>query len=577
MILKFSNIADFFKKHIDIMIFLLILLACYMILFHQSWSYSLIDVDETRYASMAREILQRHDWTTMYLNHDIFYEKPPLYFWLLAFSYKIFGGVSEFAARFPIALIASMTVFITYYFGKKTVSRSFGLISSLILLSTVEFIVLTRVAILDMLVTFFIVATIFSGFTTYFCKQENKKYFWWLAYLMSAFAVLAKGLPGVFLPFGVLFITSIVTGNLKEMFKPLHILVGAFIFFAVSLPWHIAMFNLHGMDFVNMYFIKQHFARFLDTNQIGRVEPFYYFVPVLFVGFLPWSLNFIGALINGVKNIITGLKKIDFTLYKRIKLLFSFENDVQKLLLITSLYFLLIFAFFSTSHTKLPTYILPLFPSVALLTGYYWYEYICCDKNCMAIKIQSVIWGIICVIASIGGFCTDIFAGNKLTSDLNVLIYVSAVWVGFVGIFTLYSAVKTKKIMMFLSQFVFIIGAVLILVNYVFPVVINAGERDLINYASYVKPIKHSNIIAFGYGVRPSVLFYSDKKVDFIVDADFEQLKQAINNKNKSFVIVKTKDLDSLNGNIAYHIVKAGKKYTLITDVILNYLPNTKL
>ena len=88
-----SKVQNIFKNHPERFYLIGLFIFCYIFLFHNLGSYPLIDVDETRYASMAREILQKSDWITMHLNYDIFYEKPPLYFWLLALSYKFFGNI----------------------------------------------------------------------------------------------------------------------------------------------------------------------------------------------------------------------------------------------------------------------------------------------------------------------------------------------------------------------------------------------------------------------------------------------------------------------------------------------------
>ena len=177
---------------------------CYVFLFFRLGNYPLIDVDETRYASMAREILQTSDWITMHLNYGIFYEKPPLYFWLLAFSYSLFGKVCELSARFPIAILSTAGVFGTYYFGKKIISPLFGFVSALILLSSLEFIVLSRIAILDMVVSILIMAALYSGMLAFLSKDGKKKYYWILTYLFCALGVLAKGLLSILLVFGVL-------------------------------------------------------------------------------------------------------------------------------------------------------------------------------------------------------------------------------------------------------------------------------------------------------------------------------------------------------------------------------------
>ena len=106
--------------------------------------YALMDVDETRYVSMARDMFHSKDFLTLYLNGEYFFEKPPLYFWGECVSFAIFGKINEFTARFPVALYGTLSALLVYFTGKKIVSRRFGFISALILATTLEFVMLAK-------------------------------------------------------------------------------------------------------------------------------------------------------------------------------------------------------------------------------------------------------------------------------------------------------------------------------------------------------------------------------------------------------------------------------------------------
>lgn len=561
------KVKSFCEKNADVMFCLCLLVFCYVFLFHQLGSYSLIDVDETRYAAIAREILQRNDWITMHLNSDIFYEKPPLYFWALASSYMLFGKVSEFAARFPIALISTFAVFYTYFFGKKIISKTFGLISALILLSSFQFLLLSKIAILDMFLASFIMASIYSGFLTYFCKESNQKYFWWAAYFFSALAVLAKGLPGVILPFGVLGFTFIVTGSLKKMFKPVNIIPGILIFFTVALPWHLLIFQQNGMDFFNDYIVKQHFSRFIDSKGLGRQAPFYFFIPVFLVGFIPWIFSFLTSLISNIKYVT---KNNVLNAYSRIKELFSSnnsENNSKKLLIIMSCYFLLIFLFFSSSSTKLSTYILPIYPAAAILTGYYWYQYIVNDKNRKGIVVSTVIFSSLLLIAGIAAlFIIPMLnsKGHVLISDqLKTFTIMMAISTALTNFMHLYSK---KKVLLFVNHVLFMAGIIFISTNYVIPMILNGGENELISYAKYAK-LNNNQLITFNYGVRSSTIFYYGKKVNIITDSDYKKLKSILIKDKNAVLITKTDNLEEMAKNTKYKLVTKGKKYSLLSKV----------
>ena len=225
----------FIQKHPEIFCLSLLALACLFFLFWGLNFYPLMDVDETRYAVMARDLAYSFDWNSLTLNSVPFLEKPPLYFWLVATSIKLFGGLTSFAVRFPIAIISTFLIFFTYYVGKKTISRKFGMISSLILLSSIFFLILSHVAIIDMVLTVFMTSAIYCGLLTHFCADKNKKYFWWYFYLFMGLGFLAKGLLALAIPMTIMFIYNLITKTAKDIFKPINLLPGLAIFFALIL------------------------------------------------------------------------------------------------------------------------------------------------------------------------------------------------------------------------------------------------------------------------------------------------------------------------------------------------------
>ena len=565
-----NKILENYKKHKELYILESLLIACYFFLFHNLGNYNLIDVDETRYASMAREILERSDWITMYFNHSIFYEKPPLYFWLVASSYLLFGKITEFSARFPITFMASITVFSTYYFGRKMISRTFGLLSALILLSSLEFLILAKISIIDMLLTTFTTISIYFGFLTFFSKEENvnevnrKKYFWWLAWFFCALAVLAKGLPGLIIPFGVLGFSALVTGSLKDMFKIKHIFPGIIIFFIITLPWHIIMYQIHGKELLDIYIIKHHFARFFTSEDLGRKENDFYFLPVLAIGFLPWTFSFVAGIINSLKYLVNSLKSQELGLREKIKNIINPDDSDKKFLVLTACYFLVVFIFFSLSSTKLPTYILPLFPAVSLLTAYYWYKFILDNKYSLGIKSATAVFNLICICAGISA----IFVIPTLNQYLQFLIspfeFIFILWFTLIPALCLILLYLNDKKKIFISQFIFMAGVVIISMNYVIPLAFNLGENELVDYAKYVKSMNNSKLVTFDFGVRSSTLFYYGKKVYFIVSPDYKRLQQLIDKNEKNFVIIKTKNLDEISKNMKFSLIKVGKKYSLI-------------
>ena len=195
-IIKFKdNIFQIFNKHIEIMTLLFLTIIFYFIFFHNLGTYPLMDVDETRYVSMARDMFNTKDFMTLYLNGEYFFEKPPLYFWQECLSFAIFGKINEFSARFPVALLGFIFSFVVYFTSKQRIDRKFGVIAALILATSLEFVILSKYAILDIVLTFYVGLALVVYFQTFFCSEKAKKFYWWLFYIFTGLAVMAKGIP----------------------------------------------------------------------------------------------------------------------------------------------------------------------------------------------------------------------------------------------------------------------------------------------------------------------------------------------------------------------------------------------
>ena len=304
----------------------------------------LIDPDEGRYAEIPREMLERGDFITPLLNYVKYFEKPPLHYWLNAISFRIFGE-NEFAARFPGTLCGLLTVLLVYCVGRMLFGRREGLAAALILGSSAGFLVQARIDLTDMTLTFCMSACL--GFFLLASREDEprKRLYYYLFYVFSALAVLAKGLIGLVLPGGVIFL-YLLLGKRWRLLREMRLCSGILLFLLVAAPWFVLV-SMKNAEFARFFFIHEHFERFL-TKVHGRYQPIWFFIPVLLGTFLPWSF-FIPA----------ALKKF-WQERKR-------EGADERLYLV--IWAVFIFAFFSKSSSKLVPYILPVFPPLALLIG----------------------------------------------------------------------------------------------------------------------------------------------------------------------------------------------------------------
>jgi 4-amino-4-deoxy-L-arabinose transferase-like glycosyltransferase len=328
---------DSFEK--VLLVLLLCIPATYLLTL--GW-HGLIDPDEGRYAEVAREMLITGDWVTPHLNFVKFFDKPPFLYWLTSASLFLFGQ-NEFAARLGPAICGIITLGIVFLLSSNLYGKRAGAISSLVLGTSLLYFALAHVVITDMPLTFCITLSL-AGF---YLGQRGQSA--WMAgfYGGMGLGLLAKGLIGVILPLGTVLIWICLTGN-RHAFRSLFSLKGVAFAAAISLPWFLLVCS-RNPDFFEYFFIRQHFIRYLTTAD-NRYEPFWFFLPVILFGFLPWT----GFLVKSLLPFFVPRKGMRKTMQDR---LFLFVWAVFVIL------------FFSFSKSKLIPYILPAFPPLAMLVG----------------------------------------------------------------------------------------------------------------------------------------------------------------------------------------------------------------
>lgn len=582
---KFSKGKNFFleiiNKHPEISSLLLLTVSCLFFLFFGLNFYPLIDVDETRYAVMARDLYNSFDWNSLMLNSAPFLEKPPLFFWIVATFIKLFKEFTSWSVRFPIALLTSGLIFFTYYVGKRIISRKFGIISALTLLSSIFFLILSHIAIIDMVLTVFMTSAIYCGFLTHFCKYENKKYYWWYFYLFIGLAFLAKGILGLAIPLTIMFVYNLVTKTLKDFFKPLNLIPGLIIFIVMVTPWHLIMYKEYGFQFIKEYFLIHHFGRFMGSEYIGRERPFLYFIPVFLLGFLPWTFMFIAALVEGCKTLIDKYTSTQGKIKEKISALFETSTNEQKLLVFFTINFVIIFTLFSSSSTKLPTYILPVFPAASFLTGYYWWF---SDEKA---KNEKTIYNLTLLLAAIFTFSAMIatvaffFLPYEIQYKLDSFQQFVIVSVYLISILLLLR-LNTKRALSIFGAYVFSMSLIISLaVGKIFNFIYSTGQNEIVEYSKMsVRPINKSQFITFDFAVKPSALLYHPEYIYFITSPDFKTLDNILTYKGgPTFVIIKNKNMHN-NENYSKEIqkrlelVKMGERYSLYVKDVNNEYNN---
>ena len=543
------KIREFIIKHSEFFTILGLCILFYFLFFHNIWSYALMDVDESRYVSMSKDMFNSKDFLTLYLNKEFFFEKPPLYFWSECLSFAVWGKITEATARFPVALYGMLSCLMVYILGKKVVSRVFGVVSSLILATSLEFLILAKFAILDIVLASCVTFSLCFGILTYFVQEQNKKYMWWLFYIFSGLAVMAKGIPGFVIPFGSMFFISLYSKNFKEILKPKYTIVGFILFLCIILPWHIIMLNTHSPLFFNEYVMKHHVARFLGSESLGRQQPFYFYLLTILWGFFPWILSALTVLIRKII-------KWDFG--------FRGKNNAQTLMVFAGIIALFTLIFFSSSKTKLITYILPIYPALALLGGIIWTNYIQSGEYSRFINKTTYFLGAIFVIAGTAAIFTPLFLPAELNSDISPAKPLCISLLLLTGILSIIFTKKQKYAGVFITFVMFMTFLSAFGTGLFFNIDYKFGQDDLMKFAKIAKE-NNKTLTCYKFTHKYSLIYYSDsnKPVVYGGDFDIDDLKRELS-RNNNYVIIKKKQIDDDIKKLKYNIIDEGRRYNLV-------------
>ncbi len=318
---------------------------------------ALLDDADTVHAEAAKEMVQRHDWVTLYANGVRYLEKAPLMYWGVATSYTLFG-VSEWSTRFPLVLGVLAMILSTYGLGRWALGDEGGFDSGLVLATALGPYLFTRFLIPDVAVGLWLTLT-FWLFLVSLEQERPERWTCWGLAAVCALNVLTKGLIGLVFPAGAIGLYLLLTGNLRHLLK-LRLVSSALVFFAVAAPWHIlaalrnpAQGNVRG--FLWFYFVNEHILRFLNRRVPRDYDtvPLLLFWVLLVLWLIPWTV----FLPQSLQEVPRRWREFRSQMSRR-----------QRAYLLFFLWNLVIVGFFSLS-TRQEYYTIPAIPGMALLVG----------------------------------------------------------------------------------------------------------------------------------------------------------------------------------------------------------------
>jgi len=346
-------------------VLILFVLAYFFLMFGNS-ILSLTNPDEVFYTQAAKEMSQKNSWMTPYLFGQPQFEKPILLYWLMRLSFMVFG-ITSFSARFFPALFAILGVIAVYLLARiafKNEQKAF--LAGLVSMSYGLYIGLARSVFTDMIFSVLILFSLVSFFWAY-SEKKYRRLGICLFFIFSGLAVLAKGPLGFLIPFAVIFIFLLLRRDIKYFFCA-DFFLGGVVFLAISLPWYILMVKKYGSVFTYEFFYNDHWRRLIEAEHSSNDT--WYFYPASMIGCMfPWSVYVLGSLAY---------------LFLRLK------RDASILHLFLAAWIIAVLLIFQFAHSKLVSYIFPLFPALAIITADF-----LCDfsqaKNKRPIRTASLI------------------------------------------------------------------------------------------------------------------------------------------------------------------------------------------
>lgn len=298
--------------------------------------------DEGRYAEVAREMFASGNWLTPKLDGFHFFDKPALQYWATSVFYSAFG-VHEWSARLWVAVTGLLAIAAAGWASARLHDRRTGWATALLLGSALLFMAGGHINTTDMGVAAFLSIGISLFLVAQFDPRAEaiRTRLNLLGWASLALALLSKGLIGLVLPAGTLLVFMLWQRD-WSILRRLSLGWGLLLLLAIAAPWFIAI-SLRHPEFFDYFFIREHFSRFL-TSADGRDKPWWFFVAVVVAGLFPWTV-FLPLTPGGWRAMLG-------------------QGTAERFLLS---WVVVVLVFFSISHSKLPFYILPLFPALAML------------------------------------------------------------------------------------------------------------------------------------------------------------------------------------------------------------------
>lgn len=331
-------------KHVKYLLILLVVAGIFLIVGNNILPFT--DPDEVFYVGTAKEMAENHTWTVPFLFGHPQFEKPILTYWLLRVGALAFG-FSGFAMRFFPALFGIVGVFTVYYLALKAFNdRRKAFLSALVLVSGGLYIGLARTVFTDMIFSILILLSL-AAFYAGYLDRRRAFIMTVLSLSFAGLAVLTKGPLGLIIPLMVVAVFLTIRREWRVV-RVFAVMVGLLCFGLIALPWYLEMYHRFGQQFINEFFYNCHWRRLMEAEHASN-DTWYFYLSGILGGMMPWTILFLGGMWESFRNVM--------------------KRDASPFYLFLAVWVVVVFVLFQSAHSKLISYVFPLFPAAAIMTA----------------------------------------------------------------------------------------------------------------------------------------------------------------------------------------------------------------
>lgn len=483
---------------------IVLLVAVAVLSFYRLGAGSLWDQDETKYAQIAREILETGDPITLHVNGRPWYVHPPLYMWLVAATGGV-AGFSEFSVRAWSAAFSVLTVCATMLLGQAWFGPRVGVLAGAILAVTFQFMAQSRLAVFDTVLLAWMLLAVYAFVRGH--RGERGQFLWFFIY--AGLATFSKGPIGLLLP-GLVIVPFVLIRRAWTRWREVPWIAGFAVYVLIGLSWYGVETWLHGADFVRRVFGYYGIGRFFGVVE-DQAGPWTYYLPVLFAGAFPWTAFWPAAAAYHARR----------------------RADDGSLFVV--LWCAIVFVFYSIAATKLPNYVLPIYPLAAIGVAAWW-EAAARGETGRALPVSAACLAVLLTAfyAGIGGYLRNLYPrefhelGHILVGPAIVMAAGVALVIGLV--------IARRPLAAAVALCAAVAVAWLGVLTWILPVI--EAQKPMKPLATAIHAVLQpgDRIVGYRMSIYSSLIYYTDHPVEWVdTPAD---LRRAVCNPGRVFVVL---------------------------------------